>query len=393
MAPPVVTLARDLGAVIRAGHPWVFDRALRPGSRLPEGELVIVADRGGPLALGFADPRSPIAVRILSLDPGEAIDDAWVAERARRAAECRAADPLLAGTDAIRLCHGENDYVPGLVVDLYDTTAVAVFDGPAAAAFWRPRLEAVVAGLRAGGAVIERVWGRGGGGCGPGPVLFCDEPPPAIVIAEDGARFEVDVRRGQKTGFFLDQRDNRRLVRALSAGATMLNLFAYTGGFSVHAALGGARRVTTVDLARPAIEAAARNFTLSGLDPAGHVFEAADAFEYLERAASRGDRFDVVVVDPPSFAPSERAKGKALGAYRRINTLALGVVAPGGVLCSASCSSHVTVDELLAAIAAAGAAAARRVRIRQVLGAASDHPVAPGFPEGRYLKCVVGYVE
>jgi 23S rRNA (cytosine1962-C5)-methyltransferase len=394
---PVVVLAKDLRQRIQEGHPWIYDRALaRQQPRLASGALVRVAHEGHVLAAGFADPGSPIVVRVLSRDPDEPLDDAWAAARAEQAARCRLADPRLAGLDALRAIHGENDGLPGLVVDVYGDTGVVVLDGPAAAAFWLARMEGVWHGLTRAGLALARLWARpvpraadqGRGGRS----LRGDEPPPHIFIDEGGARFEVDVRAGQKTGFFLDQRHNRHLVRELSAGAEVLNLFAYTGGFSVHAALGGARRVTSVDLARPAIEAAQRNFGHSGLRAAEHGFVVEDAFAFLQRAGERGERFDVVIVDPPSFAPSERAKPRALRAYGTLNRLALAVVGAGGWLVSASCSSHVTSAELNAMMATAAAEAGRRVRIVDVRGADRDHPVLPAFPEGSYLKALFAWV-
>jgi 23S rRNA (cytosine1962-C5)-methyltransferase len=195
------------------------------------------------------------------------------------------------------------------------------------------------------------------------------------------------VRAGQKTGFFLDQRANRARVADLAGGTRVLNLCAYTGGFSVLAGLGGARHVTSVDLAAPAVAAADRHWRSNGLAPGAHAGVTADAFDFLERAARRGERWDVVIADPPSFAPSEAAKPRALAAYQRLNRLALAVIGRGGVLVSASCSSHVTEADLRAVVAAA--AEARDLRVVEARGAAADHPTNPAFPEGRYLKLLI----
>jgi 23S rRNA (cytosine1962-C5)-methyltransferase len=273
----------------------------------------------------------------------------------------------------------------GLVVDLYDTTAVVVCDGAGAAAFWGARLGAVMDGLRAGGFAIERVWQRERGRAGEGRAVAGGQPPELIRVTEGAARYEVDVRRGQKTGLFLDQRENRRHVGALAAGRDVLNLFGYTGGFSIHAGLGGARRVVTVDAAPAAIAAAGRNLAASGLDPGRHELVAADAFEYLTAAAGRGRRFDLVVCDPPSFAPRAAALPAARAAYRRLNALAMAVVAPGGLLCTASCSSHFGRGDLAGAVAEAALDSGRGALVRAVRGAAGDHPVLPAFPEGDYL--------
>ncbi|MEO7729872.1 MAG: class I SAM-dependent methyltransferase, partial [Kofleriaceae bacterium] len=274
-------LTKPLRERILAGHPWVYDRALAalPPEVAP-GELVIIADGEGEIALAFADPESPIRARILA-PPGTRLDAAWTRSRAEAAATRRSRDPLLAGCTGRRLIHGEGDACPGLVVDLYDTTAVVVFDGPAAAVFWRPRLADVLVGLERGGAVIAHAWLRGerrrtSGATSAGEAVRGD-PPADLVIAEDEARFVVDVRNGQKTGFFLDQRDNRRTIRRHAAGQTVLNLFSYTGGFSLHAALGGATHVTSVDLAAPAIAGIAHNLALTGISPAGHEGVTAEA--------------------------------------------------------------------------------------------------------------------
>ncbi|HEU5059233.1 MAG TPA: class I SAM-dependent rRNA methyltransferase [Kofleriaceae bacterium] len=379
-------LAKDLGRALRLGHPWIYDRALAPGpARLEPGQVVEVADRRGrAVARGFADPTSPIRVRVLSLDPAEDIGAGFAAARTARAAALRRADAHLEGTDAIRLVHGEGDLMPGLVVDLYGSTAVALTDGAGAAAFWTGRIPAVVDAARAAGFQIDRVWLKGRRG--PGRALLGDEPPPQVTVHEDGLRFEVDVRHGQKTGLFLDQRENRRYLGALVRGRRVLNLFGYTGGFSLHADRGGAAHVVTVDQARPAIEAARRNLAASGLDPDRHELVAADAFAWLEAAAAGGRRFEVVVCDPPSFAPRADAGPAARAAYRRLNALALAVVAPGGLLLTASCSSHITAADLREAVAAAALDARRPVLVRGARGAASDHPVLPAFPEGDYLK-------
>jgi len=381
-------LTKPLRARIRAGHPWVYDRALAPGPGVA-GDLVTLVDDEGPVAIALADPASPLRARVLDRDPEASIDAAWVRARTEAAAGRRARDPLLVGCTGRRLVHGEADACPGLVVDLYVGTAVVVFDGGAAAAFWRPRLAEVVAGLERGGVDVAHVWVRGERGRDrSASSAFRGDPPAEIVIAEDEARFAVDVRAGQKTGFFLDQRENRRTIRRHAAGATVLNVFCYTGGFSLHASLGGARSVTSVDSAAPALAGLSRNLELSGLPADGHELACSDAFELLARAAQRGRRWDLVIVDPPSFAPSEKARSAGLAAYRRLVAAALAVTEPGGRFALASCSSHVTEADLIEILAAGGG----DLRLRDVAGAGSDHPVLPTFPEGRYLKFLLSDV-
>lgn len=366
VSPRSLRLRKDVRVAIERGHPWVYDRALEPAKApLSPGEHVEIADGAGVVALGFVDPGSPIRVRVLTRD---SLGPSWVRERAERAAGLRRMNPFLAGVSGFRAIHGEGDSMPGLVVDAYDDTGVVVFDGDAARAHWLPRLSQVEAGLRDGGLEGLRLWVRGQG-----------EPPAPIEIREGPARFLVDVERGQKTGFFFDQRENRRRVGELAAGKTVLNLFGYTGGFSVFASLGGAAAVMTVDSARPAIAAARRNVELSGLPIADHRFAVADCFELLK---SERERFDIVVCDPPSFAKRERDRDRALSAYRRLNTLAAARVAPGGLLVTASCSSHITEQDLRSVLP-------RDLRIVEARGAGGDHPTLPGFPEGNYLKLLI----
>ncbi len=375
-------MTKPLRDAIAAGHPWVYDRALASSGQLEAGALVTLVDERGPIATAMADPTSPIRARILDV-PDAACDDAWAAARAEAAAARRARDPLLVGCTGRRLIHGEADACPGLVIDAYTDTAVVVFDGPAATAFWRARIDSVIAGLERGGATISHVWLRGERRERSAGEALRGNPPTEIVINEDEARFGVDVRSGQKTGFFLDQRDNRRTIRRHAAGATVLNLFCYTGGFSLHAALGGATRVTSVDIAPPAIAAIEKNLALSNLPSETHERVASDSFEFLSRAQAQGRRWDLVIVDPPSFAPSERTKPAALRAYERLTRAALAVVEPGGRFALASCSSHVTEVDLLSMLAALPAP---HLRLRIAAGAASDHPVLAAFSEGRYLK-------
>ena len=371
-------LPKPLRTAIRAGHPWVYDRALAPPRGIEAGSIVTLFDDDGPVATALADPASLIRARILDV-PGATIDGAWVRERTAAAAARRARDPLLVGCTGRRLVHGEADACPGLVIDQYEDTAVIVLDGEAASIFWRERIEDVLAGLERGGAELAHVWLRARGDKRNASAVRGD-PPAEIVIQEDEARFGVDVRAGQKTGFFLDQRDNRRTIRRHAAGTRVLNVFAYTGGFSLHASLGGAVKVTSVDSAGPAMAALVKNVALSGLPADGHEPVTLDAFEFFARANDQRRKWDLVIVDPPSFAPSERARPAALAAYRKLCAAALAVVEPGGRFALASCSSHVTESDLL------GIVAHPEHRLRSVAGAASDHPVLPAFTEGAYLK-------
>lgn len=381
--------AARIGRLVRLGHPWVYDRALPAAARLAPGALAIVTAAGEALGCGFVDPASPIRLRVLDRDPEAALDGAWARARATAAAARRAILPELAATDAVRAIHGENDGLPGLTIDVYAGVAVVVFDGGAAAAYWRPRLDAVLDGLRDGGIAVHARWVRGVRGARGADPGDGGDGGPTVAIREHAARFTVDVRAGQKTGFFLDQRANRARVAALSARATVLNLCAYTGGFSVACGLAGATAVTSVDLAPAAVAASDRHWRDNGLPPAAHEAVTADCFAFLASAAAAGRRWDVVIADPPSFAASEAAKPQALAAYQRLNRDALAVTARGGLLVSASCSSHVSEPDLRAVVAAAAHEAGRTVRVVESRGAAGDHPTVPAFPEGRYLKLLI----
>lgn len=371
-----VAISKAAAAAVAAGHPWIWARAVAEVRGDPEpGDRVDVKFRGSKVAAGYFDPGAPIRVRVLSqVSQG---DDAELAETLAAAMAMRRRDRRLAGLDALRLVHGECDFLPGLVIDRYGPALVARYDGAGAEALWRrfePRLLelAGAAGFEATGVYVR---GRG--------VVAGDVDAAGLQVAEGRAVFEVDLERGHKTGLFLDQRPNRERVGALSAGASVLNLFGYTAGFSIHAHLGGARRVTTVDSAAPAIEAARRNIIASGLDPGAHELICGDAFQYLR---SDPGPFDLVVCDPPSFAPSRKSLARASSAYRSLNQLAAAAVRPGGLLVTASCSSHIDRRGFEQLMAEGLAAAGRRGLIIDRGGAGSDHPGRPGFPEGDYLS-------
>jgi 23S rRNA (cytosine1962-C5)-methyltransferase len=389
--PATLKLRKDVVASIRRGHPWIFSAALHPPPRLAAGSEVDVVDRTGAFAArGFYDPDGPIAVRVLSREAKDRFTADWVAARVRRAAELRRRVLADLPGDVFRLLNGEADGVPGLVLDAYAGTGVMRFDGVAAEKAWAPHARVVARALHETGFPLERIWARPSEGrAGGGHAIVGDAPPARVMAREADMRFEVDVVHGQKTGLFLDQRPNRALVRRLSRDKRVLNLFAYTGGFSLAAALGGAAKVTTVDLARPAIDAAARNFAHNGLPVEQHEFVAADCRQMLATASAEERVWELVVCDPPSFAPSEKARPAALVAYRGLNAAAARVVAPGGLLATASCSSHVDEAAFVETVAAGLADAGRRGVVIHTGGAGADHPVSPAFPEGRYLKFVL----
>ena len=386
-------LRKDLARHLRAGHPWVFRRAVEAAPRaLEAGAVVDVVEDDRFVARGYYDPHSAISVRILTRDAAEAIDAAFWRRRVRRAAALREA--LVVGTTGYRLVHGESDGLPGVVADRYAGHAVLKLHS----AGLTPHRARIVDALREEVPGLAGIYGRDeiprdeeDDGVAPkGRVLWGAEPPERIEIDEHGMRLLVDVRRGQKTGLFLDQRENRRLVRDLARGrAEGLNLFGYTGGFSVAAALGGLRHVVTVDQDADALKLARENFRANGLDPADHAFAAGDAFEWLRRYRAEGRTFDLVVCDPPAFAKSQKAVEGALAGYAALNRAALQVLAPGGLLVTASCSARVSADQFQDAVKEGAAKARLEVLLVEERHQPPDHPVSPQFREGRYLKCLV----
>ena len=387
---PYVQVAAGLKTTLAQGHPWVYaDAVVRAPQDLATGQWVHV-QCGNLQFYGLWDAGSPIVVRLFG--SRQRPNRAWVADRVRRAWALRA--PLRrpdARVSAYRWLYGESDGLPGIVVDLYGD-----LDTGKQWAIVRTYSESVrtlkqwVADALTEVTPLAGIVERGG----PQPVLLHGQmPPPQIVICEHGVRYEVDLLRGQKTGFFLDQRDNRRTVGEWSRGRRVLNLFAYTGGFSVCAALNGATCVTSVDSAGPAMAAAERNFLHNDLDPSAHKFVVADCFDILEKYHSEGRRFDLIVVDPPSFARSKAQLATALHAYTRLNTLAMKCLEPEGLLASSSCTSQVSPDAFRQMLVQAAADANRRALILHQAGQPLDHPVPAHFPEGRYLKFVLAAVE
>jgi 23S rRNA (cytosine1962-C5)-methyltransferase len=388
-----IQLARAAAVAVRRGHPWVYrEGILRPPPGLATGAAVEVAGEAGEiLGRGLWDGASPIAVRVFGGARGEALDAAGIASRIERAMAWR--DAWFGGdgqTTAYRLVAGEGDRVPGFVLDRYGDLAVARLDTEAL----RPHLDGIARALEAplaarGIRTLALRLDEPGAGGRKLASLRGPPPPDRIVVRELGMAMEVDLAHGQKTGAFLDQRENRARVRALARGRRrILNLFSYAGGFSLAAALGGGAKVTSVDTASAAHASAERSFRQNGLDPAAHAFVTADVFDFLEQARRRGDRFDLAISDPPSFAPSERARPRAMAAYRRLHAAVAAVLADGAVFCASSCSSHVPAEDFLATLDDATLGRGD-LCLREMHGQPPDHPTLPAWPEGRYLKFAV----
>ncbi len=378
--PAKLRLRKDLARALRQGHPWIFRDALAEAPALPNGSLVMVTSRDGrPLAQGYWTASGPIAVRVLDLRP---IADlrGLIEERLRQALALRLQRLDLGSTNAFRWVHGEADRLPGIHIDLYDHVVAARLDGPGARAFYKDlsaMLKACASPLRLSQVVDREVRGQEVG---------------EIEVRENGIRFLVDPEHGQKGGLFLDQRENRQMVAARASGKTVLNLYGYTGAFSLYAAKAGARFTDTVDIAKPALAAARRNFQINGLPLERAAFHAVDVLAFLEQAVAGGKTWDIVICDPPSFAPKKSAVPAARRAYLRLHRLAASVVASGGLLAAASCSSHFPRKEFLSSVQQGVAQAGRHFRVQTVAGAGFDHPTLPIFPEGDYLKFVLGSV-
>lgn len=381
---------------IRQGHPWLFDQSIQEQSTAGQpGDLAVIFDRKRRfLAIGLYDPDSPLRVRLLQHNHPATINRAWFQERLAAAAALRA--PLLAtDTTAYRLVHGENDHLPGLVVDRYHQTHVLRLDTPA----WIPHFPDVLPALlavapaerlvlrlsRAIQPIVAQRFGLQDGQIITGPPL--DRP---VRFRENGLTFEADLIEGQKTGFFLDQRENRAQVETLAPGRRVLNLFAYTGGFSLYAARGRATHIDSVDLSRPALAAAERNFAHNHTHPAvaaaRHTTIAGDAFAVMADLAAQHRTYDLIIIDPPSFARNQAELPGALAAYRRLTRLSLTLLLPGGILVIASCSSRVPAPLFFDTIHQAARAANRPLHELARTHHPLDHPIT--FPEGAYLKCL-----
>ncbi len=372
---------------LRHRHPWIFSGAIERVEGEPGfGETVaVVAHDGSFLAHAAYNAQSQIRARVWSFDERERIDDAFL--RARLAASIARRSIVRPGSDGMRLVHGESDGLPGLVVDRYaDVAVVQVL--AAGAERWRDAWGPAIAEL----AGVKRVFERSDAevrtleGLPPrvGPML--GDAPGAVRITEDGIAYEVDVAMGQKTGFYLDQRDNRALASTLANGAEVLNGFCYTGGFSLAAMKGGARHVLSIDTSEEALASARRNVEMNALDASRAEWIGADVFAHLRKLRDQGRRFGLIVLDPPKFAPTEKHVPKAARAYKDINLWAMKLLAPRGHLLTFSCSGAVSPDLFQKIVAGAAADAKADVQIRRHLGPGLDHPVSIHFPEGEYLK-------
>ncbi len=371
---------------LKRKHPWIFSGGIARIEGDPQaGEAVAVcAADGTALAVAAYSPQSQIRARVWDWCVHD-IDAAFIAQRITRAAASRATLP--AGvTDGLRLVHGESDGLPGIVADRYHDTVVVQLLSTGAER-WRDAVADALAGLSGVVRVIERsdadvrmlegLQARSG-------LLRGKAASNPLIVTEHGLRFSVDAEQGHKTGFYLDQRDNRLALRNLARGKTVLDCFCYTGGFALNALAGGATAVTAIDSSGPALQTANANAVLNQLN--GAEWLEADVFKTLRAFRDADRHFDLIVLDPPKFAPTAAHAEKASRAYKDINLLAFRILNPGGVLMTYSCSGGVSPDLFQKIVAGAALDAGVDARIEGWLHGAADHPVALNFPEGEYLK-------
>ena len=397
---PQIYLRRGKEESLLRRHPWIFSGAIdyikaEEESEIAEGALVEVFDhKGAFIARGHYQIGS-IAVRVLSFEREE-IDQAWWNRRLRVALDVRRTLALTddPSTTCYRLVHGEGDSLPGLVVDIYGSTAVVQCHS---VGMYRSRQQIAGAIRAAYGDRITAIYDKSSQtlpfkadlGAVDG-YLWGTSDHASQVVLENGEKFWVNWEKGQKTGFFLDQRENRELVKRYARGRTVLNTFCYTGGFSVYALSGGAREVCSVDSSERAVALATENMRLNFGPDAPHSEVAADAVEYLRDI---GDRYDLIILDPPAFAKHHKVLGNAMQGYKRLNARALSQIRPGGILFTFSCSQAVSKELFRTTVFSAAAIAGRRVRILHQLTQPADHPINIYPPEGEYLKGLVLYVE
>ena len=392
-----VRVTPDARRQIAAGHPWIFNESITSIShRGGVGDLAVIFDNDRNfVAIGLWDPSSPIRIRILHHGKPATIDADFWGQHIRAAVERRAS--IGDDTDGYRVLNGENDGFPGLVLDRYaDTFALKLYSP-----VWIPHLRSVVATiveelgptalvLRLARTMADHALH----GLSEGVALVGEPPTGPVMFRENGLRFEADVLHGQKTGHFLDQRDNRALVGSIAAGMRVLDVFAASGGFGIYAAAGGATRVTSVDQSEPALAAAERNFAHNAAEPnvrhCEHDSIVGDAYEVMDRLIQRRKHYDIVVVDPPSFAQRKSNVERALHAYGQLTQRAVQLTRPDGLLVQASCSSRITEQQFFATVRGSAQRAGYDLTEVRRTAHALDHPVS--FAQGSYLKALFARV-
>jgi 23S rRNA (cytosine1962-C5)-methyltransferase len=390
---PTVTLKPGKEYPIKAGHPWIFSNAIQKELACEPGGLVRVESSNGlPLGTGMINPQNSIRVRMISRDADTPIDVDFLVERFK-ALDASKKIHLPPRTNGYRVCHSDADGLPGLIVDRYAETLVFQVTTAGMERLKDKVVEALMKALKPK-ALVERSDGdtRSAENLKSlPPKVWHGKVEEPIVFLENGLKFLADTLKGQKTGFFFDQRDARMKVRELARNRHVLNLFGYSGAFSVYAAQGGAATVTTVDVSGAALDLARKNLELNGFDPADETrfkFVEADVFD-LFKTKSFKEPADLIVCDPPAFAKSEKHVAQALEAYQSLNQRCLWMLQEGGILVSSSCSGRVTAEDFRKVLKMAAGHTGRDVRLLGFLGQAFDHTEKLAFPEGRYLKTAI----
>jgi len=391
MSCPRLVLKQGREKSLLRRHPWIFSGAVERLEGSPaKGETILLESSDGrAIAKAAYSPDSQISARVWSFDAEANIDDAFMTSRVIAAMEARRASFKGALPEAYRLVNAESDGLPGAVVDVYGKTAVCQF-GSAGADLWKSSIAKAVVEVAGCSQVYERAdidsrLKEGLPQCS-GPLLG-GEPPEEIRIQEEGCSFIVDVRKGHKTGFYLDQRENRRLVAERAASAKdVLNCFSYTGGFGISALKGGAWKTLNIDLSGDALALSKRNAELNGFDASRFVTLEADVFKHLRTLRDSRASFDMIILDPPKFAESQSHVDKAARGYKDINLLAIKLLRPGGTLFSFSCSAAIDCELFQKIVASAALDAKRELKFISYLSQGPDHLVDSAFPEGRYLK-------
>ncbi|MEE2726784.1 MAG: class I SAM-dependent rRNA methyltransferase [Candidatus Latescibacterota bacterium] len=395
---PALTLRKNSEHAVRNGHPWIFSGAVAKKPEANPGDIVDVLDAQERFVCrGFYNPRAMIRVRALTRNPNEPIDEHFVATRLAQAVRLRKRAGIHSQTDAMRLVHGESDGLPGLIVDDYAGFLVLQIH-----TLGIQKIKEIVLDVLEKQLIPKGIYERSDVGTRraegltdrPTGVLRGERPPEFVEVKEGDVRLFVDLYRGQKTGFFIDQRPNRLQVQQLADNADVLNLFAYSSAFSAHALHGGARSVLDVDISQRAPYAARQNIQNNRSHNAIHRYVVADAFPFIDQLATHGPRYDMVIVDPPSLVRKrDRNQVKrAMGVYTKLNRNAMRTVRDGGLLVTASCSTPISQEDFFEVVRRAATSARVQTRLLSYNLHAADHPVDPNFPDGRYLKCAITQV-
>jgi len=382
-----LTVKQNRTGPITGFHPWVFSQALvNIPDGIPSGEPVHLRSKKGEfLAAGYFSSYSQIAVRIWGYNKDETVDEAFFARRIEKAYGTRKGYLESPETDAFRIINGENDLLPGLIVDKYTDYLVVQFH-TAGIESWKEKIIVALERIMRPKGIYERsdVAVRRFDHLDSVQGLLSGSIPEFITIRENGLQFLVDVKHGQKTGFFLDQRDKRKAFLKYTKDASVLNCFSYTGGFSLYALAGGAKKVTSIDSSEAAITLAWENVKLNGFDTDKCQFICDDVKPYLRNT---GERFDAIVLDPPAFIKDRRKKKEGIEGYKSINGMAMKALAESGILVTCSCSNHLTLEEFRFLLSEAGGKVKRNFKIMEMFTHGIDHPQSVPFTEGEYLKC------